>query len=152
MLKVPWPISGRPRLDPRRPKNLPVTEAAEYFSGRPAPTLILFHFLLVGPCGPGSCPASPRGAHSLLQVHGLKPGRCSCLHPVYQDRRHVNACSICSQHSPCGWNYRNSSNPVAKKKMPFLNKKGHQDLPCAYLGAGHGPLCLLPRVCCKEMP
>ena len=112
VLRLTSSVSRRPRLDPRWPKTLSSdSEAGGDFGGHlaPAPRPILFRFLLASSCGPGKC---------LLQVCGLKPGRGSCLHSVYQDGRHVNACSICSRHSPFGWYCRNS-NPVAKGKCPF---------------------------------
>lgn len=110
VLRLTWAVSGRPRLDPRWPKTLPGdSEAGGDFGGHLAPASrpILFRFLSVSSCGPG-----------LLQVCGLKPGRGSCLHSVYQDGKHVNARSICSQDSPFGWCCRNS-NPVAKGKCIF---------------------------------
>lgn len=133
---------GGPGGTPAGPRPCLETEVAECFRGHPAPTLtpILSHFLLVSPCGQAAAQPPPEElTASCRSVHGLRPGRCSCLLSVYQDGRHVNACSICSQRRPFGWNYRNS-NPVAKKRMLFLKKEGHQDVPCAYLGAGHGPL------------
>lgn len=61
LLKVTQPIGGRPGLDPRWPKTMPGDrEAVGDFGGYSAPIFapILFHFLLVNPCEPLSCPAS----------------------------------------------------------------------------------------------
>lgn len=77
MLTFTWPVTGRPQLDPGKPKTMPRdSKAGAGFSGHLAfpPKPIIFLFLWVSSCGPGKCP---------LWVCGLKPRRGSCLYSVY---------------------------------------------------------------------